>query len=501
MKNNVLKLFLILSLFACSKDEGELPVLNFPDVVEVSEDAGKAEVTITLDSKSKKEITLRYNTIDGTAVAGADYDSIGTTTVVFKPGETSKVITVNIIDDQEYEADEYFFLAAAGLRNARLGNDRTRITIKNDDIFIPLMQVPERLFFEEGTAVSVTARIPIRLSGPAQEPVSFKWSTVQWTARASEDFIPVYNQQVTFSPGEIEKILEVQLVKDDVFEMDDQFTVELTDVLNATVPNTSTKVVILNDDTYTPDMAPDGPVTPMSYPQMYLSWSDEFDGSAINQDNWSYNTGGGGWGNNELQIYTNSSQNSNVQDGKLHITATKLYSTYYSARLITQGKREFRYGRIDIRAKMPIGQGIWPALWMLGANINTVGWPRCGEIDIMEYLGHEPKRVHGSIHYFDAGHKSRTKSYLLSTNENFNDKFHVFSIVWQENAIRWYVDYQLYHEIKDTDIRFESFRLPHFFIFNVAVGGNWPGNPDATTVFPQTMIVDYVRVFQVQIEK
>jgi beta-glucanase (GH16 family) len=230
---------------------------------------------------------------------------------------------------------------------------------------------------------------------------------------------------------------------------------------------------------------------------MYLSWSDEFDGTSINLENWGYNIGGGGWGNNELQVYTSSSVNSNVQDGKLNITATQIQNTYYSARLITQGKREFRYGRIDIRAKLPIGRGIWPALWMLGANFNTVGWPRCGEIDIMEYLGHEPWKVHGSIHYFDTGHKSRTRSYALTTNDNFNDKFHIFSIVWQENSIRWYVDYQLYHEIKDTDIKFEAFRLPQFFIFNVAVGGNWPGNPDATTVFPQTMSVDYIRVFQV----
>jgi len=497
MKGKLLTYALLLALAACEKGEEKLPLLAFPELIEVSESAGKAEVMLALNAKSTKEITLKYYTIDGTANQGADYDSIGMKSIVFKPGETSKVISINIINDNEYETDEYFFLAAGGLRNASLGIDRTRIVIKNDDQFIPVLQIPERLFFDEGTASPVVARVPVRLSGPAQVPVRFRWSTVQWTARAGEDFTAVNNQLVTFSPGETEKMLEINLMNDNIFEMDDQFTIGLSDIENATATGTSTKIVILNDDTYIPEMAADGPITPMSYPQMYLSWSDEFDGTAINLENWGYNIGGGGWGNNELQVYTNSSTNSNVQDGKLHITATKLYNAYYSARLITQGKREFRYGRIDIRAKMPIGKGIWPALWMLGANFSTVGWPRCGEIDIMEYLGHEPWKVHGSIHYFDGGHKSRTKSYNLSTNDNFNDKFHVFSIVWQENAIRWYVDYQLYHEIKDTDIRFESFRLPQFFIFNVAVGGNWPGNPDATTVFPQTMVVDYVRVFQV----
>lgn len=497
MKSKLVTYALLLALTACEKGEDKLPFLAFPELVEVSESAGKAEVMLSLDAKSKKEITLKYNTIDGTANYGPDYDSVGMKSIVFKPGETSKVISVSIINDNEYEADEYCFLSAGGLRNATLGNDRTRIVIKNDDLFIPVLQIPERLFFDEGTASALVARVPVRLSGPAQVPVLFRWSTVQWTARAGEDFAAVTNQLVTFSPGETEKILEVSLVNDNIFEMDDQFTIELSAIENATATGTSTKIVILNDDTYTPEMASDGPVTPMSYPQMYLSWSDEFNGTTINPENWGYNIGGGGWGNNELQVYTNSSQNSYLQDGKLHITATKLYNSYNSARLITQGKREFRYGRIDIRAKLPIGKGIWPALWMLGANFSTVGWPRCGEIDIMEYLGHEPWKVHGSIHYFDGGHKSRTKSYTLATNDNFNDKFHVFSIVWQENAIRWYVDYQLYHEIKDTDIKFESFRLAQFFIFNVAVGGNWPGNPDATTVFPQTMMVDYVRVFQV----
>lgn len=497
MNRTILTYLIFVLLLGCKKIEETTPTLNFPDQVEVLEGAGSAEILISLSNSSSKEITLTVSTGDGTAVAGSDYLPIDKQTIVFSPGETSKKLNVNIIDDNQYETDEYFFVIAGGSRNAKLGNDRTKVIIKNDDLFVPVLQMPERVFFNEGTASPVIATIQLLLSGPAQVPVTLKWSTVQGTARAGEDYEARLNQTLTFAPGETQKSLEINLVNDAIFEMDDQFTVVVSELTNATAPNTVTKVVILNDDNYIPEMTPDGPITPLSYPQMYLTWSDEFDGATINAENWGYNIGGGGWGNNELQIYTNSSTNSYLQDGKLHITATKLYTSYYSARLITQGKKEFKYGRIDIRAKMPIGKGIWPALWMLGANFNTVGWPRCGEIDIMEYLGHEPRRVYGSIHYFDGGHKYRTLGYALPPNEGFNEKFHVFSIVWQENAIRWYVDYQLYHEIKDTDIKYEAFRLPQFFIFNVAVGGIWPGNPDASTVFPQTMIVDYVRVFQV----
>jgi len=122
--------------------------------------------------------------------------------------------------------------------------------------------------------------------------------------------------------------------------------------------------------------------------------------------------------------------------------------------------------------------------------------PRCGEIDIMEYLGHIQSQTHGTVHYYESGHKYKGSNYTLPDNQSFHDGFHVFSIVWQENTIKWYVDYQLFYQVTDSDISFDAFRLPQFFIFNVAVGGNWPGYPDATTVFPQTMQVDYVRVFQ-----
>jgi beta-glucanase (GH16 family) len=164
--------------------------------------------------------------------------------------------------------------------------------------------------------------------------------------------------------------------------------------------------------------------------------------------------------------------------------------------MVTKGKREFTYGRIDIRAKMPYGQGIWPALWMLGGNIGSVSWPACGEIDIMEYLGHDVAKIYGTVHYDKNGHQYTGGSSSLASGDGYDQKFHVFTIVWQQSGLTWYRDYIKYFEVSASAINYAAFTLPQFFIFNVAVGGNWPGNPNSSTVFTQTMQVDYVRVFQ-----
>ncbi|MEI6062716.1 MAG: family 16 glycosylhydrolase, partial [Bacteroidota bacterium] len=369
------------------------------------------------------------------------------------------------------------------------------VTITNEDAFNPVLSVAAVTKTNEGNATQLMAKVNVTLTPASDKTVTVKWSTSDGSARAGDDYVAETGATLVFAPGETQKYIEVKLVNDLVFEFNDSLLVNVDEVTNASYGNRHAKILILNDDTYTPEVAADGPITPDTYPGMQLVWSDEFNASTVNMENWSYEIGGGGWGNSELETYTSLGDNSFVADGKLNIVATKNYSGYYSARMVTKGKKEFKYGRIDIRAKMPFGQGIWPALWMLGSNISSAGWPRCGEIDIMEYLGHDVTRVYGTAHYDEGGHKSQGGSYVLPNGQGYNSQFHVFTILWQENSIIWYVDYQKYFEVTPANIKFDAFNLAQFFIFNVAVGGVWPGNPDGTTVFPQKMQVDYVRVF------
>jgi beta-glucanase (GH16 family) len=241
-------------------------------------------------------------------------------------------------------------------------------------------------------------------------------------------------------------------------------------------------------------------------PAWRLVWSDEFagaDGTGIDRTKWTPETGGSGWGNHELEYYTDTTNNAYIQSGSLVIQANQESSgtrNYTSARLKTQDKFTQKYGRFEARIKLPQGQGIWPAFWMLGDNINQPGfaWPNCGEIDIMENIGKEPSIVHGTIHgpgY--SGGNGLGAQYTLPSGK-FADDYHVFAIEWGPDAIRWYVDGNLYETRTPADATGKTwvFDHPFFIILNLAVGGDWPGNPDATTVFPQKMLVDYVRVYE-----
>lgn len=243
-----------------------------------------------------------------------------------------------------------------------------------------------------------------------------------------------------------------------------------------------------------------GYTTPLSYNGLSLVWNDEFDGTSLSSD-WTHEMGTGqnGWGNNELQYYR--PENTEVRDGYLIITAkNEIFGgrNYTSSRIITQNNQSFKYGRIDIRAAMPEGQGLWPALWMLGDSFSTIGWPRCGEIDIMEMVGGGAKDevTHGTVHWDQNGTKADFGGSRRSPNGKLSQSFHVYSLVWNQNDIIWYLDDVEYHRIDITPAALSEFREKFFFIFNVAVGGSWPGSPNSSTVFPQQMVVDYVRVFQ-----
>lgn len=244
-----------------------------------------------------------------------------------------------------------------------------------------------------------------------------------------------------------------------------------------------------------------------------LSWSDEFsgpDGSAPDGSRWVYDLGGGGWGNNELQTYTDRRENVFVRNAMLVIRARReafkgkdgIAREYTSGRLKTLGTFSQAYGRFEARIKLPRGQGIWPAFWMLGENIATAGWPACGEIDIMENIGREPNLVHGTIHgpgY--AGADGIGAPYTKPGGGAFADDFHVFALEWEPQALRWYVDGVLYQTLTPARLPQGTrwvYDHPFFLLLNVAVGGNWPGNPDAGTTFPQEMVIDWVHIYGIE---
>jgi beta-glucanase (GH16 family) len=242
-----------------------------------------------------------------------------------------------------------------------------------------------------------------------------------------------------------------------------------------------------------------------------LIWSDEFngpDGSLPDPEKWIVVNNGSGFGNNELQFYTNRPANIHQENGNLVITARKetyvgadgVSRDYTSARIETKGRFQQKYGRIEARIKLPEGPGIWPAFWMLGSDIGSVGWPACGEIDIMEKVGFEPSTVHGSLHgpgY--SGDGPLTGAFTLPRQARFSDDFHLFAVEWEPREIRFYVDDTLYETQTVDSIssgKHWTFDHPFYLLLNVAVGGDWPGSPDATTSFPVRMLVDYVRVYR-----
>ncbi len=230
-----------------------------------------------------------------------------------------------------------------------------------------------------------------------------------------------------------------------------------------------------------------------------LVWHDEFEGETINLDNWTFDIGGSGWGNSESQFYTDRPENARIEDGMLLIEARQedfQGRGYTSARLKTENLQAWAYGRIEARLKLPTGQGIWSAFWMLGENFTQVGWPRSGEIDIMENIG-DPHTVYGTVHGPGYSGGNGIGSPFTLMGSELDQEFHTYAVEWEPGEIRWYVDETLFNKVTDTDVPGAwVFDHPFFIILNLAVGGVWPGYPDETTTFPQQYRIDYVRVYQ-----
>lgn len=354
----------------------------------------------------------------------------------------------------------------------------------------------------EGNSGASAALVRVTLSAATSKTVTIRYSTIEGTAKAGSDFTAASNSAVTLQPNETSKDISIPLVADEVRESDEAFRVIIT-AENATVQQEIATVTIQNDDTKVP-VADAGYDAPSSYEGYSLVWKDDFDGPALDQAAWSFENGDGcpnicGWGNNELEYYR--PENLFFQDGKMIIEARAEAfggKNYTSSKIVSRGKKTFKFGRIDIRAKLPRGKGIWPALWLMPQSSVYGGWPRSGEIDLMELIGHEPSKVYGTIHYGPGpGSTQISRGYTLPSG-TFNDEFHVFSLEWKQDQIKWFVDGNLFSTVNKADLGANNypFNEDFYLIFNLAVGGNWPGSPDASTTFPQWLIVDYIRVYQ-----
>ena len=236
-----------------------------------------------------------------------------------------------------------------------------------------------------------------------------------------------------------------------------------------------------------------------SYSQWVMIWNDEFDNSTLDNTKWVNDVGGNGWGNNEAQFYTAGNANLTIANGEATFTAKdEQFGTneYTSAKIISKNLFDIQYGKIEGRMKCPMGKGLWPAFWMLGNSIDTVSWPMCGEIDVMEHINSEAK-IHGTAHWDNVGHQ-----YLGGIINTNPADFHTYTITWDSTYIKWYMDDQLYYLLNITNGTngTEEFHKKFYLILNLAVGGNWPGYPDATTQFPADFVVDYIRVFKDQAE-
>jgi beta-glucanase (GH16 family) len=355
----------------------------------------------------------------------------------------------------------------------------------------------------EGDAPTSTATFKVSMSRAFEQAVTVDFATADGTAGAPSDYI-AKTGTVTIPAKSTEVSIDITVVGDTLKEADETFSVVLSNPKNATIATGTGTATIRNDDTYV-FIPSDGYTTPESYTGYLSVWNDEFSGTSLDLTSWGFDVGGSGWGNNELQYYTNNRpENIYLDNGKLIIQAKKEAFSgkeYTSSRILTKGKKDFTFGRIDIRAKLPVAKGLWPALWMLGKKIDQTNWPSCGEIDIMELVGTDPNKVYGTLHWASAS-SSTTRvqygtNYTLPTG-TFADKFHVFTTIWSADNVEILVDDISYYKFDKTKVGAAAypFNEPFFLIFNVAVGGDWPGAPNAATTFPQQMVVDYVRVFK-----
>ncbi len=371
------------------------------------------------------------------------------------------------------------------------------------DVVVPSIKVADAS--QPRSTVDGVMHVQFTLNKTTTVPVSIDYTLKDGTAFSGKDYMSA-SGTVTIPANKTMADATITIKGDptNTRQANLTFNIVLGNPKNCTIASATARGTIITEDGTNFSTDTTGYRTPLSYPGYTLAWSDEFSGNKVDETTWNFEIGNGdnGWGNHELEYYTNSPKNVFVSNGNLIIEARKETMSgfnYTSTRMTTQNKKTFTFGRIDIRAKLPVAKGMWPALWMLGSNISTVGWPACGEIDIMELIGTNPNTTHSTLHWGAStqSHASKGAAYTLSSGD-FSQQFHVFSAVWVKDSITFMIDDHPYLTVSKTHVGTANypFNDAQFFIFNVAVGGDWPGAPDNSTPFPQRMFVDYVRVFQ-----
>ena len=375
---------------------------------------------------------------------------------------------------------------------------------KDKEQELPRVSISGPATIDEGNGTDeklATFIATLSFEGP-EYPVEISYYTKNESTDASDiEFIESSDRKkVKFESGETSKTFTIKINSDSDYEPNEEFAVVLAGPVNCILSSKKEAIVeIKNDDECATGC---GYITPETYAGYNMVWSDEFNTEAIDPTQWNWEVNGDGGGNNEEQYYINSAENSYMENGNLILVAKRedyQGKKYTSARLTTQGKYSVQYGRVDIRAKVPDARGTWPALWMLGDNIWDAGWPGCGEIDIMELVGYDAKHVHATGHWGNAVDDKGISGGSHFSEEGFSEKYHVYSLIWTSTGMTFYVDDVEIHYIPKTAVVGYTYPFDQkfFFIFNIAVGGDWGGLEGIDdAAFPQKMIVDYVRVFQ-----
>lgn len=376
----------------------------------------------------------------------------------------------------------------------------------HEDTPKPVLLV-DHLSVIEGESDSL--QVGVTLKGTHKDAIIIKYQTIAGTATELEDYTHIFGEMQFQSLDSIEKqFVPIKIIDDDIYEETEKFKIEFSTDDDVKLNIKTSEITIFDNDLEEIIYNYEGYSTPKEYDGWTSVFADEFSGTMLNEEYWNPVIGNGcpslcGFGNNEKQYYRK--ENIEIDSGLLTIHALKqeYESNYYtSARLNTKDKIYFFFGRVDIRAKLPYSQGLWPALWMQGQDDNMVGWPERGEIDIMELRGNQPNVVSSTVHYKNASgnhYHPPSKTHTLSQYD-YSDEFHVFSIIWNKYKIEFFVDDERYNVVFFSSQNFyqgnNPFLEPFYILMNVAVGGNFGGDPDTTTIWPQKMEVDYVRVFQ-----